>query len=156
MLFGYSNELILDEDYDIDLYRENSILAEIIRLFNQIKDNDTMMTKYIETIQKMKKIYINWQPIYELNAQHRSIIQYCEQKTQDKDFDLQDFEAAEVCSHTLERTLEGLFGQISSLNNEIMDNEVIKEEEEPEEESIIFNKIEDDQRKINMSQPENI
>ena len=35
-----------------------------------------------------------------------------------------------------------------------MDEEVIKEEEEPEEGSVIFNKTEDDQRNIGMSQPD--
>ena len=133
ILFDYSYEIILDKDCNTIVPGENSKISEIMRVFDQIKDNDTMMTKYIETIKKMKKLSINWQSIDELISQHRSIIEYCKQKTQDKDFDLQDFEAAEICSHTLERTLEGLLGQISSLNNEIMDNEVIKEEKEPEE-----------------------
>ena len=145
---------MLDKESDVETLRENNILSETIRLFNQIKENDKMMKKNYEKINKKEINHLKLQSIEELLNQHGSIIQYCEQKTQDKDFDLQDFEAAEVCSHTIERTLEGLFGQISSLNNQIMDKEVIKEEEEPEEGSIIFNKTEDDQRNISMSQPD--
>ena len=90
------------------------------------------MQKYLESLGKSRRMPGNL--IYELINQHSSIIQYCEQKTQDKDFDLQDFEAAEVCSHTLERTLEGLVGQISGFNNRIIGQEIIKEEDEPEDE----------------------
>ena len=84
------------------------------------------MIKYIETIRQTKKP-ANCIQIDELLHQNSTIIEYCEQKTQNNDFDLQDFEAAEACSYTLERTLEGLVGQICGLNNEIIDKEVIEE-----------------------------
>ena len=90
-----------------------------------------MMIKNFEKIKKKKKKPLKWQLIKELLNQHSSIIEYCEQKTQDEDFDPQDVEAAEVCSYTLERTLEGLINQVYGLNNEMMD---IKEEEQEEEE----------------------